>query len=199
MRLGCVVLASGRGKRFSAFGGVGNKLLASVAGKPLVCRTVASVPGDAYGVVVSTRWPEVSATVEGAGLPAEVVLHESELRSDSIRAGLGRGMDRWDGCLFLPGDQPLVSCESFCALASAFVADPSRAYRLSWGGAPGSPVLFPASAFDALMALEGNRGGGSQLLDGSVPCSLIPAVHEHELWDVDTPDALSRIETVLLR
>lgn len=194
MRLGCVVLASGKGKRFRAFGGEGNKLLARLGGEPLICRTVASVPGEVYETVVSTRWPEVAGAVEGAGLPAEVVLHESELRSDSIRAGLAVGADRWDGCLFLPGDQPGVSPGSFRALAGAFEADPSRAYRLSWNSAPGSPVLFPAASFDGLIALEGNRGGGSLLLDGSPATTLVEACSAAELLDVDTPADLSHFK-----
>ena len=51
MKLGCVIMASGEGKRFGS-----NKMLADIYGEPLIARTIDSVPGG-FDVVVSTRWP----------------------------------------------------------------------------------------------------------------------------------------------
>ena len=102
MKLGCVIMASGEGKRFGS-----NKMLADIYGKPLVARTIDSVPRG-FDVVVSTRWPEVAQICEDKHCPC--VLHDGGLRSESVRAGLSWGVERnWKGCLFLPGDQPLVS------------------------------------------------------------------------------------------
>lgn len=81
-------------------------------------------------------------------------------RSDTVRAGATYADARgWDGVLFLPGDQPLVTRESFRALAEAFTRDPSRAYRLSWCGVPGSPVLFPARCIAGAYGVAGSDGG----------------------------------------
>ena len=61
-KIGCVVLASGFGRRFS---GGGNKLLVPVDGVPLAQRTldVLSPLPFARRVVVS-QWPEVRALAE---------------------------------------------------------------------------------------------------------------------------------------
>ena len=185
MKLGCVVMASGQGKRFGS-----NKMLALIDGVPLVLRTVESVPSR-FDTVVSTRWPEVGALCRDAS--CSCVLHDGELRSDSVRAGLAWGMERgWDAAMFLPGDQPLVSAESFLALADAFVENGCLSpVRLAHRGEPASPVLFPASMFDALCHLEGSDGGAS-LLKERDEVVLIEA-RAYELWDVDTAKGLRRV------
>ena len=113
MKLGCVIMASGEGKRFGS-----NKMLADIYGEPLIARTIDSVPRG-FDVVVSTRWPEAAQICDDKHCPC--VLHDGELRSESVRAGLSWGVERnWKGCLFLPGDQPLVSSDSFEAMVRAF-------------------------------------------------------------------------------
>lgn len=152
MKLGCVIMASGEGKRFGS-----NKMLADIYGEPLIARTIDSVPRG-FDVVVSTRWPEAAQICDDKHCPC--VLHDGELRSESVRAGLSWGVERnWKGCLFLPGDQPLVSSDSFEAMVRAF-DERGRKYpvRLACNGEPSSPVLFPAELFDALMCLEGKDG-----------------------------------------
>ena len=75
MKLGCVIMASGEGKRFGS-----NKMLADIYGEPLIARTIDSVPRG-FDVVVSTRWPEVAQICEDKHCPC--VLHDGELRSES--------------------------------------------------------------------------------------------------------------------
>lgn len=185
MKLGCVIMASGEGKRFGS-----NKMLADIYGEPLIARTIDSVPGG-FDVVVSTRWPEVAHICEDKHCPC--VLHDGELRSESVRAGLSWGVERnWKGCLFLPGDQPLVSSDSFEALAGAFKANGGVApVRLALNGEPASPVLFPASFFPNLMGLKG-KDGGSSLLRGRADVQLVEA-RAYELWDVDTAKGQRRV------
>lgn len=150
-RLGCVIMASGTGSRFAAALGVAggdepsNKLFEELGASTVLGTTIDSVP-PCYDVVVSTRWP--AAAMVAAQHGARFALHHGPQRSDSVRAGLGEGLGReWRGCLFLPGDQPLVSRESFERLAEAFWREPQYVYRLGWKGHPGSPVLFPALLF----------------------------------------------------
>ena len=185
MKLGCVIMASGEGKRFGS-----NKMLADIYGEPLIARTIDSVPRG-FDVVVSTRWPEVVQICEDKHCPC--VLHDGELRSESVRAGLSWGVERnWKGCLFLPGDQPLVSADSFEAMVHAFdERGRKHPVRLACSGEPSSPVLFPAELFDALMCLEGKDGGGS-ILKGRTDVVLVEA-RAYELWDVDTAKGQRRI------
>lgn len=195
MRLGCVVMACGEGTRFAAAGGAGNKLLAPLAGEPLVVRTLVSVPAWRFEVVVSTRWPEVADAVRRAHPYVQVVCPEGgrATRRASACAGLAAGMARWEGCLFLPGDQPLVSEASFFALADAFAADPARAYRLAWAGEPASPVLFPASCFEAFWTVPGDDGGRAVLRATGTEVVCVEARVPEELLDADTPADLERI------
>lgn len=193
MRIGCVVMASGAGTRFTAAGGVGEKLMADVCGAPLIARTVASVPRDRFELVLSTRSQAVASAAEQAVPDLRVVLHDAEERSASIKAGLMLGADEWDGCLFLPGDQPLVSQTSFEALARAFGRSPRQAWRLAWQGTPASPVLFPRSCFGSLVNLQGAEGGSHVLRSGLVPQGFVEAQSPVELWDVDTTDDLCHV------
>ncbi|MED9980250.1 MAG: NTP transferase domain-containing protein, partial [Collinsella sp.] len=103
------------------------------------------------------------------------------------------GVERnWKGCLFLPGDQPLVSSGSFEAMVRAFdECGRKHPVRLACNGEPSSPVLFPAELFDALMCLEGKDGGGSILKDRT-DVVLVEA-RAYELWDVDTAKGQQRI------
>lgn len=179
-RLGCVVLAAGRGARFG-----GQKLLAPLRGAPLLARTLDSVPKGLFAraaAVVSDQRVAQLCAARGVG----VISYPGGPQSDSVRRGVA-AMEGLDGCLFLPGDQPL--CRSFGVLAGAF--DPEVPVRLAHGGKPGSPVLFPAAWFPRLAALTGDRGGSSLLRGVSV--KLVEG-EARELLDADTPAALAVLE-----
>ena len=198
--LGCVVMAAGEGRRFSASGGAGGpggKLLADLGGVPLAVRTAASVPCGLFEPVVVTRWPAVAAAIRGSLSGVRTVEPTGPARSDTVRAGLAEGAGSWGACLFLPADQPLVAAASFEALVAAWRADPSRAYRLSRAGAPASPVLFSAACFPALRGLAGSEGGASILRAGAVGVGLVEALDPRELWDVDTVSDLERVRAAI--
>lgn len=185
MKIGCVIMASGEGRRFGS-----NKMLADICGEPLIARTIDSVPCG-FDTVVSTRWSQVARICKDKHCPC--VQHDGELRSQSIKAGLSWGLGRsWKGCLFLPGDQPLVSEESFEAMLGAFdESGRGRPVRLALNGEPSSPVLFPSYLFASLMRLEGKDGGGS-ILKQCTDVKLVEA-RAYELWDVDTAKGQRRV------
>ena len=99
-------MASGLAKRFGS-----NKLLAEFDRKPLLCRAFAVTEG--LHRVVVTRSTEVQALCEKYGIP--VLHHTHPLRSDTVRLGLEYLLPRFpamSGCVFLPGDQPLLDRKS---------------------------------------------------------------------------------------
>ena len=193
--IGCVIMASGLAKRFGS-----NKLLAEFDGKPLLCRAFAVTEG--LHRVVVTRSTEVQALCEECGIP--VLHHALPFRSDTVRLGLEYLLTRFptmSGCVFLPGDQPLLTRKTLDGMASAFCAQPekrSRIFRLCepQSGTPGSPVLFGADYFEELRSLPEGKGGGAVVKRHAKKVTLFPARHPAELMDADTPSMLSALENL---
>ena len=176
-KLGCVIMASGLGKRFG-----GNKLMAELKGKPLIQYALDATEGIFERRVVVTRHKEVEELCRRQGVP--VVFHSLPYRSDTVRLGLeslGAGTDAGksgteaeikiappaenglEGCMFCPGDQPMLGRETVASLALCAASGKNTIWRAAWNGQEGSPVLFPAWVFPELLALPEGKGGGRRL------------------------------------
>lgn len=191
--LGCVIMASGQGRRFG-----GNKLMAPLAGRPLIEWVLDATEQLFARRVVVTRHADVAALCGRRG--AEVVLHEMPGRNDTVRLGLDAVGGAVSGCLFCPADQPLLTRQSLLAMTREAADRPDKVIRLAWEGVPGSPALFPKHLFARLRQLPPGKGGGylirqlSEEAGGefSAPVCLVSAQRECELWDVDRPEDLAR-------
>lgn len=190
-RLGCVVMASGLGRRFG-----GNKLLVPLNGKPLVQYALDATSGLFARRVVVTRHPDVADLCRAQGVP--VVLHSQPLRSDTVRLGLEalNARSGLDGCLFCPGDQPLLTRETVLSLALCGACASGPIWRAAWQEKPGAPVLFPAWAFEDLMHLPQGKGGGAVIQRYPDRVRLVPARSPQELADVDRPEDLEVLRTL---
>ncbi|NLF34584.1 MAG: nucleotidyltransferase family protein [Clostridiales bacterium] len=178
-------MAAGSGRRFGA-----NKLLAPVEGVPMICRAMDSLPPALFARAVAVSChPEVLALAGRAGYECVENPWAAEGQSASIRLGV-RALREMDGILFAVGDQPWLTRRSVERLRSAFAARPDCIAALSWNGARGNPVIFPADLFPELMALRGDVGGGQVLRRHPDRLLLVEAGAEQELRDVDTPEAL---------
>lgn len=203
--VGCVIMASGLGVRFGS-----NKLLASFGGRPLIARAldVTDTPALAARVVV-TRSAQVAALGEGCGV--HTVLHSLPGRNDTVRLGLEALLAEVPGlagCIFLPGDQPLLRQESLEIMVRRFEAMPTQNKRerailrlgfCAGGTEPlvGSPVLFGSSYFDALRALPEGKGGGVVIRQHPERVQVVYAARRVELEDVDTRESLEELERYL--
>ena len=188
-KIGCIVMASGHSRRYGK-----NKLLETIDGMPMAARAWKCVKGTESDTVVVTRFPEIARLAQKEGFAC--LQHADPLQSGTIRLGLAYGIERgWEGCLFLSGDQPLVTMESIRRLCTCFGAAPDKVHRLSWDGKQQKPVLFPARFFPALQALKGDVGG-SAVLRG-LETEAVEAGYAWELWDVDEPADLDRIQAYL--
>ena len=148
-------------------------------------------------VVVVTRSEAVEGLCEDLGV--RCVRHAGAYQSDTIRQGL-RALSGVPGCLFVPGDQPMVTEASVRALVGEYQLHPGSIVRLAWRGIPASPILWPSEDLPALAALEGDAGGSALLArreELGRRVRLVEATHELEVADVDTPDDLERIETLV--
>ena len=181
---GCVIMASGLGRRFG-----GNKLLADFGGEPLICRAFRATEGLFDARVVVTRHREVANLAREWGIA--VVLHDLPLRSDTVRLGL-QAVGEAAGCLFCPGDQPLLRRETVAELAAKGLGNPGTIWRPAFQGTPGSPVWFPRELFPELMALPPGKGGGFVAKQHPERLRTVAAGAE-ELQDVDSPEDLLRL------
>lgn len=211
VRIVCVIMASGEGKRFGS-----NKLLASFRGAPLyhgILKTTAPLfEASPRDLLVMTRHMEIAAWCRENGV--RVMLHDLPERNQAIRLALAAlncaGAESLsdghaapeklsadplpDGCLFCPADQPLVTEESLRRMVEAFREAPDRIVRLSYQGTAGSPVLFPVSLFPELAALPPGTGGREVIRRHPELVTAVEAQFPEELKDADTPEALQELE-----
>ena len=180
--LGCVIMASGLGKRFG-----GNKLMADFGGAPMIERALLATDGVFSCRVVVTRSADVADYCEKRGVKA--VFHELPFRSDTVRLGLAE-TEQTDGCLFCPGDQPLLTRETVAALALAAKNKKDAILRPACGETAGAPVLFPKSVYGELLSLPEGKGGGAVVKKHPELLSVIEISNSYELMDADTPEQL---------
>ena len=183
--IGCVIMASGLGKRFG-----GNKLLADFHGEPLICRVLEATEGIFSQRVVVTRHPEIEELCRQKGIP--VVLHDKPHRSDTVRIGL-EALEGVDRCMFCPADQPLLRRETIEALARASKKESEKIWRAAYGEDQGSPVVFPAWAFSELLALPEGKGGGVIIKKYPEQVHTVQVQDPYELKDVDRSEDLSEL------
>ena len=211
LTVGCVIMASGLSRRFGA-----NKLLADFCGQPMLCRAFAATAAPSISArIVVTRSEEVQALCRAQGVP--VLLHSLPGRNDTVRLGLSALLEQLpelSGCMFLPGDQPLLRRETVEAMTALFCREqPSPAewqketereiFRL---GAPagngpdplvGSPVLFSNGFFPELLTLPEAKGGSVLLHKYPTLVHTACIAQPEELADTDTPAALAQLEALV--
>ena len=185
-RTGCVIMASGLGKRFG-----GNKLMADFHGKPMIQRTLDATEGLFTHRVVVTRHESVAALCREQGV--EVVLHDLPGRNDTVRLGL-EALGDVDCCMFLPGDQPLLRRETVALLLETWKENQGGILRLAYEDTEGSPVLFPAWSFPELKSLPEGKGGGFVIRNHPNEVLRVFAANPFELADADTPETLELLK-----
>ena len=210
LTVGCVIMAYGLSRRFGA-----NKLLADFCGQPMLCRAFAATatPGISARIVV-TRSEEVQALCRAHGVP--VLLHSLPGRNDTVWLGLSALLEQLpelSGCMFLPGDQPLLRRETVEAMTALFCREqPSPAewqketereifrlgFRVRNDPSPltGSPVLFEKGLFQELLTLPQGMGGSVLLRKYPAHVHTVYIADRNELADADTPEALAQLEAL---
>lgn len=183
--IGCVLMASGLGKRFG-----GNKLMADFHAQPMIARALGATGGLFDRRVVVTRHDDVARFCRARGV--EVVLHDKPFRSDTVRLGL-EAVGEVEGCLFCPCDQPLLRRETVAALISAWDGEPEAIWRPGFEGRPGAPILFPRWSFGLLHTLPEGKGGSFVAKKYPERVRMLPVRDQYELVDVDTRETLAEL------
>jgi len=193
-----IILAAGAASRFGA-----PKLLQPLPGRPGVPLLVgvvkiALVAGlRSIIVVVGCQAPAVIAAL--AGQPVEIVENRRwrEGLSSSIRAGLERLPADAAAALFLLGDQPAIRPATLTALIEAQRAGGAPIVVPTFDGRRGNPTLFDRCTFDELRRLAGDEGGRALLRAGRFRVAEIPVPDPAILLDVDRPEDLERLKSLL--
>ena len=183
---GCVIMASGLGKRFG-----GNKLMVNFMGKPMVRYILEATEGLFDKRVVVTRHEDVAELCRSMGI--HVVMHDLPYRSDTVRLGL-EAIGPVERCVFCPADQPLLKKETVERLLACAAEDEEYIWRTRFGDTPGSPVVFPKWTFSDLMNLPEGKGGSWVLQKYPEKVAAMEVSTQYELIDVDTADTLKYLE-----
>ncbi len=181
-KLGCVIMASGMGKRFG-----GNKLMADFRGKPMIQRALDATEGLFSRRVVVTRHESVAELCREQNV--DVILHDLPNRNDTVRLGL-EALGDLDACMFVPGDQPLLRRETVAMLLDIWKESPECILRPAYEDTEGSPVLFPSWAFPELKNLPEGKGGGAVIKNHPHDVRRVCVANPFELADADTPEML---------
>ena len=187
-----LLLASGASRRFGS-----NKLVATLHGRPVVrwsAEALASAVDDTWIVV-----PPHSAEVREAlkGLPVRWV--ENSLAHEGLASSIGAGVAavpmEAEAVVITLGDQPMIDGDVIRRVVDAWREAPEgvRAVAVAYVDGRGHPVLFGASLFPSLLALEGDRGA-RELLSSLEDEVMVVYARGPRPADVDTPEALAALE-----
>jgi molybdenum cofactor cytidylyltransferase len=190
LRTSAIVLAAGSGARFG-----GGKLVAPVAGVPLVRRTVDGVLASAVReviVVVGADEARVRDALDGLAVRIVVNALHAEGMGSSLRAGIDALPPDTDAALVALGDQPGVDARIIDPLLTRMAERRAAIVVPSYRGARGTPVLFARSTFAELREVRGDVGGREVVRRDPSRVAEV-ALDLHEPPDVDTPDALDAL------
>ena len=194
-----LILAAGDATRYRAAGGTGPKVLATVAGRPLLSHVahVAAASGLAPVVTVVSDDVAHAGGVGTSGMHLVVNPDPGRGIGASLRLGLAALADDVapdaEACVVLLGDQPGIDADVVREVVDAWRAT-GRATRARYEDGAGHPVVLPRPLWSSLRTStttagdEGARGLLAQLDVLEVEVGTAAPV------DVDVPSDLMRVD-----
>ncbi|HYA04964.1 MAG TPA: molybdopterin-binding/glycosyltransferase family 2 protein [Xanthobacteraceae bacterium] len=197
--IAALVLAAGRSSRM----GGPNKLLAEIAGKPLIRIVVEqALASRARPVIVVTGHQRNQVEAALAGLAVKFVHnpHFAEGLGTSLKAGIAALPAEVDGAIVCLGDMPQVDASLIDRLIGAL--DPDKGALVvvpTIDGKRGNPVVWSRRFFPDLMAVEGDVGARHLIGRYAEAVTEVPSSGAAALTDIDTPEALAAVKKELER
>jgi molybdenum cofactor cytidylyltransferase len=180
--VGAIILAAGRSTRLGR-----NKLVADLAGKPVVAHVVDAVAAAGLPpplVVLGHEADAVRAALEGRSASFVIAADFEDGMARSIAAGISAAPREWTAAIICLGDMPLVGADVLRSLATRAASD--AVVVPTCRGRRGNPVLWGRDHFAELRMLQGDAGARALfpgLVDRLVEVDCAdPGIH----IDVDT-------------
>lgn len=186
-----LILAAGTSSRM----GADNKLLVEVDGIPMLLRALnAAQASRAASVTVVTGHDAETARALLAPHAVRVV-HNPDFAqglSTSLRRGIAALPADTQAVLVMLADMPRISATHIDRLLDAW--DPAAPAIIvpQREGRRGNPVLWPRALFEAMQAVEGDRGARELLTEHADRVRRVDFDDDAIFIDVDTPDDLAR-------
>lgn len=196
-QVAAVILAAGQSTRMGS-----NKLLETVAGKPVVRHVAEAVLASRAGPALVVLGHE-AARVRAALAGLDVIFIENpryaEGMSTSLRAGVGAVPTSSVGALVVLGDMPQLTAAIINRIIDGFVAGPQDALAAApvAGGRRGNPVLIARALLPAVEGLTGDMGARGLLNAASEGVVEVTIDEDAVLLDVDTPQALAQARAAM--
>jgi molybdenum cofactor cytidylyltransferase len=182
-----IVLAAGASRRFN-----GVKQLAPLRGRPLLSYAVEAmlaVPAlDPVIVVLGHAAAEIAAAVDLDDATVVVAAGWAAGQSASLKCGVAAAGDA-DAVAVTLGDQPFITPQVIAGALDQLVGH--DAVRVTYGGAPGHPVVLSRRVMDAVGDLEGDTGARDLLARFRV--RNWEAGHLCSAADIDTQEELASL------
>jgi molybdenum cofactor cytidylyltransferase len=195
-RITAIVLAAGKSSRMGS-----NKLLIELSGKPLLRHSVEALKASSVHdvIVVTGNEPErVQTALERLEVKFVHNANYAEGLSTSLKRGLAAVPAETDATLVCLGDMPLVDAQTINRLVAAFnVAEHRTICVPTFEGKRGNPVLWGRQHFIAIEGIEGDQGGRLLLDALSDEVVEVEVKTQAVLVDVDTPDAMQEVKSIL--
>jgi len=190
-KIAIVILAAGLSSRMGA-----NKLLADVAGEPLIRRTVASAlnsGGAPVVVVTGHQQTEIHEALAGSNV---IYVHNpqySEGLSSSLRVGIAALPTDVEGTIIILGDMPETPPSLLDRMIASFSPEEGRLICVPVNnGRRGNPVLWARQYFPEMERITGDNG--AKHLIGVHDSSVFEVEADDTAFrDVDTPEALTAL------
>lgn len=184
MKLACLLTAAGAGSRFGM-----DKLRLPVAGQPMGIHALDVLCQAPFALRVLITSADKRYLIESAaekGFSVVINPAPEQGMSSSVRLGTEHicRSGAYDGILYAVADQPNLQAATVERLLNAFTREPECIWAPEADGKRGNPVIFPASLFEELMKISGDRGG-RQVIGAHPELLRTISVASVELKDID--------------
>lgn len=189
-RIAAVILAAGAGRRFG-----GQKALATLGGRPLVCWVVDAAQAAHLSPIQVVGPNSVDALRDAVSESTATVVPNPESSwgiATSIACGLRSlaEQDDVEAAVLLHADQPLVSADLVSMLLASYRRLPMHAVIASFRGTLAPPVLAARALWPELSALRGDNGGKQVIMRDPARVAVLE-LDQGPPFDIDTQQDLA--------